>query len=598
MKVNIVANYSALGLSQDTHILRGLLELVFEGVEIFKVEHYVPTCQDADINFFLEVVNPTLFIHARKNILIPNPEWYFKNWIPYLNMFDEVWVKTGEAETLFRQTETTTLIRKISWTSLSKTFSKKTEDAYNNAIVLVGKNKFRHPKQLLRAYVTLKQSNPQLYEQLPKLNIPYNPERVTIFCPEEIRDKVNLITTFLTDKEYDELLTKCGLAICLSVAEGYGHAVNEAMSAGCNLLLSPISAFLELTENQKSVFWTDVLEKMEHPACLGHFIDSKSDSIIAGLVQYINRPFSKKIQCSEKMRGLYELKHKNFVETFSPTLLSLKSEEPYCLEKTLPQESDLPDVSLITVTRNRREFMPLAIYCYLIQSYPESKMEWVIVDDGDDPIEDCLMGIPNVKYVRCEKSTIGEKRDIGVQNAMYDTLIMMDDDDIYPNNSVLSRVATMLKSPQKEVAFCTTIPCYDIINRISFMNVPPMVLRQSERVSEATLVFTRKFWEERKFGSQQIAEGDAFIRGREHMCRELSPQEVIVSLVHGKNTSARKVPAGESNGCHYGLKDELFALLESIRTQKTSQPGETSACDDGGGPQLPLQPEVQAADSR
>jgi hypothetical protein len=86
-----------------------------------------------------------------------------------------------------------------------------------------------------------------------------------------------------------------------------------------------------------------------------------------------------------------------------------------------------------------------------------------------------------------------------------------------------------------------------------------------QRVSEATLIFTRKFWEERPFGDTQIAEGDAFIRGREHMCRELSPQEVIVSLVHPMNTSSRKTPEfKEPNGCHFGFNEKLFAMVSEI----------------------------------
>jgi hypothetical protein len=78
------------------------------------------------------------------------------------------------------------------------------------------------------------------------------------------------------------------------------------------------------------------------------------------------------------------------------------------------------------------------------------------------------------------------------------------------------------------------------------------------------MAFTRTFWEDRKFPDQQIAEGGAFIRGREQMCREISPQDVIVSLVHKKNTSSRKPPQMETNGCHYGFADELFTLVSEI----------------------------------
>jgi hypothetical protein len=104
---------------------------------------------------------------------------------------------------------------------------------------------------------------------------------------------------------------------------------------------------------------------------------------------------------------------------------------------------------------------------------------------------------------------------------MYDYVAFIDDDDVYPNNSVLQRVAMLLKEPVKQCGFCTTIPCYDITKYSSFMNVPPRSLPIAERVSEATLVFTKKFWEEGKFDDAvQVGEGNAFIRGREQMCRE------------------------------------------------------------------------------
>ena len=79
------------------------------------------------------------------------------------------------------------------------------------------------------------------------------------------------------------------------------------------------------------------------------------------------------------------------------------------------------------------------------------------------------------------------------------------------------------------------------------------------------LCFTKKFWEERKFDDIQIAEGNTFVQGREHMCRELSPQDVIVSLVHTKNSSSRKTPElTEPNGCHYGFNEKLFTLVTEI----------------------------------
>jgi hypothetical protein len=36
--------------------------------------------------------------------------------------------------------------------------------------------------------------------------------------------------------------------------------------------------------------------------------------------------------------------------------------------------------------------------CFLNQDYPKHRIEWIIVDDGFDPIEDLVKDIPFVKY--------------------------------------------------------------------------------------------------------------------------------------------------------------------------------------------------------
>jgi hypothetical protein len=110
-----------------------------------------------------------------------------------------------------------------------------------------------------------------------------------------------------------------------------------------------------------------------------------------------------------------------------------------------------------------------------------------------------------------------------------------------------------------------------------------MPLSMSERVSEATLIFTRKFWEECPFDEKiHIGEGNTFIHGREQMCREISPQDVIVSLVHPKNTSSRKLPdIPESNGCHWGFNENLFSMVSQIG-QELNTSGQKADGGSGG----------------
>ena len=563
MRVNIISSFGLhTGLTQDVNILRGIIVGVLgKETEIRGVPHVFPHCEEAEVNVFVEVINPALFAYARKNIWIPNLEWAYKTWEPYFHMVDEVWVKTHEAEEKLKSMGIPS--KYIGWTSIDKVFAEKVN--FTKAFVPVGKNIFRNPRPIFQAYLKIADESESLYMKLPTLYIPFNPKHTQIVVPPKITDKVVLLDRDLKNNEYDEILKDCGLCICTSVAEGFGHAVNECMSVGMNMILSPIAPFRELTAD--SSLFGEVHEQIDQPDCLAKLVDTTSNSLVSCLKKYLNKSFKEKREVCDAMRALYETRHKEWVSTMKIAIEEWKDVSTYALKDVFPKEDELPDVSIITLTKDRREFMPLAKYCYLLQSYPQDKMEWVIVDDGDDPIEDTLFGIPNVTYVKCEPGmTIAQKRNLGVEKAMYNTLIMMDDDDVYPENSVLHRVAMMMKEPKKECAFCTTIPCYDIVKYNSFMNVPPMTLPMSQRVSEATMIFTRAFWEENKFDETvRVAEADSFVSGREQMCRELSPQEVIVSLVHPKNMSSRKSPdVKEPNGCHYGFNEKLFALVSEI----------------------------------
>jgi hypothetical protein len=559
MRVNIIGNTNSLGLAQDIHILHGMVfNTLGEGTIIRHIPHFHPQCEEADINFFVESINPALFHSAAKNIWIPHPEWTQQSWEPYGHMVDEIWVKTHEAAKLF---ETWGNVRYINWTSIDKTVPI-TKD-YGRAIVPVGKNPWRHPKPIVQAYMRIQQTDPELFKRLPVIELVYYDLQVPKI-PDTIASKFVVHSDRMSEKEYDQLMADCGLMICTSAAEGFCHAVNEGMSAECMLILSSIQPFSEITNN---AIWATSARSVPHPECLGVLEDVDVGSLVECLTLYVNMSHHDKRTESRANRDRYEHRHIKFLKTIEKAIQSVTvGLEEYSVEKTLPKEEDLPFISVITITRDRRPFIPLVKYGLIAQTYPAEKIEWVVVDDGTDQIIDLISEMKNLKYVLSDTPlTIGAKRNLAIEHASHDIFVTMDDDDVYPSNSLVSRVANLLATPKKDCLFSTVIPCYNIHEKKSFMNIPPIKLPMCDRVSEATLCFTRAFWEAGKFPDQQIAEGGGFIRGREQQCREMSPQDVIVSLVHKKNTSARKAPPmNEPNGCHYGFSDDLFTLVTEI----------------------------------
>ena len=94
----------------------------------------------------------------------------------------------------------------------------------------------------------------------------------------------------------------------------------------------------------------------------------------------------------------------------------------------------LPLVSIVTPTYNRRRFIPILIKIVQQQTYPRDRLEWVVYDDGQEPVGDLLEAakdsLPSLNYIFSdEKMTIGEKRNRLNKEAKGDILIAMDDDD-------------------------------------------------------------------------------------------------------------------------------------------------------------------------
>jgi hypothetical protein len=145
---------------------------------------------------------------------------------------------------------------------------------------------------------------------------------------------------------------------------------------------------------------------------------------------------------------------------------------------------------------------------------------------------------------------------------------MMDDDDHYPETSFRRRVAWLTKHPWKPKAVsATTIACYDLLKGISAVNVPPMGIPLSQRVSEATLTFYKSWWESKKFPLDVlVGEGVGFLVGREQDVLEIPPQQIIVAFSHGKNVSSRRIPKGDgvSPGCFWGFPKEFLEFIHKL----------------------------------
>ena len=239
---------------------------------------------------------------------------------------------------------------------------------------------------------------------------------------------------------------------------------------------------------------------------------------------------------------------------------------------------DCPPISIITPTYNRRSMIEIAFHNLMATDYPKDKIEWIVVEDHEDSTKmasELVMSFQvnnptiAVKYIPIQgRMSIGMKRNLGIENASNDIVLFMDDDDHYPVTSFRRRIAWLLKggSHYNEIAACTTIALYDLVRGVSAVNVPPYGLSFGKRISEATLTFRRSAWLNRKFEDVSVSEGESWIAGRENVCIELPPQQIIVAFSHKNNASSRRIPPSDVKevACFWNFPKEYLVFIHGL----------------------------------
>lgn len=199
-----------------------------------------------------------------------------------------------------------------------------------------------------------------------------------------------------------------------------------------------------------------------------------------------------------------------------------------------------PLVSICTPTFNRRPFIPIMLECFRNQDYPKDRMEWIIVDDGTDPIRDLIdiANIPQIKYVHVPKRmNLGEKRNYMHTLTKGSIIVYMDDDDYYPPERVSHAVDTLMKHPQALCAGSSELYIY-------FKHIKKMVQcgpYGPNHATAGTFAFRATLLKETKYvDSAALAEERAFLKDYTIPFVQLDPLKTILVFSHIHNTFDKK----------------------------------------------------------
>ena len=573
------------GLKKDADVLESLFRRI--GQRNVTQKDPLEPPQACDICIHLEHPIHMWMSWARYNMLIVNPEWYVPEaYDAYLAKFDKILFKNTNAHARFYSV-ISGLAEKaevVPWAMGLDAWSMKgikdlkwsTEPRLGFASFLGGsKNRHVFMAKFLSFW---RPSYPQLnIFTTGAFDLSGNlPENVVVHKGD------------LTETQRYKLATFYPGHIVVSESEGFCYTAAEAEAVGAFTILNTIEAFSCQYNGAPGVtFFPTTEERTDPKYSLAMFAQiSDNDNAQAALDSAIQTFLQSDIEGVRKRRQAHAAQRMGAFEAAWKKIFSDVTLAPKFICPPPLDPDQCPPISVVTLIHNRKRFFDLACHNIMIQDYPKEKIEWILVDDSDDPAEqnsDRIIAVQNkadplkIVYVPLTHKNVpvSNKRNIGCRKASNDIILMMDDDDHYPTTSFRRRVGWLTQHPSKpQAAACTTIACYDLVKGISAVNVPPLDIPLSERISEATLTFYKSWWETREFPKQiQVGEGEAFLFGREDDFLEMPPQQIIVAFSHGSNTSSRRVPEGADvkPGCFWGFPKEFLVFIHGLAGVKVEE---------------------------
>jgi glycosyltransferase involved in cell wall biosynthesis len=202
---------------------------------------------------------------------------------------------------------------------------------------------------------------------------------------------------------------------------------------------------------------------------------------------------------------------------------------------------NLPFVSVLTPTYNRRRFIPALITCFKHQDYPIAYMEWIILDDGSDKVGDIFAesGLTNVRYYKSDaRLTIGAKRNKLNDYAKGVILVCMDDDDYYPPERVSFAVWSMMNNPTFSVCGSSELYLYYSDDKAIYKLGPYGI----SHATNGTLAYRRSYTKNHRY-DETVTKGEesSFLNGFTVRMLQLDARKTQLLMSHSENTFDKRV---------------------------------------------------------
>jgi len=212
-----------------------------------------------------------------------------------------------------------------------------------------------------------------------------------------------------------------------------------------------------------------------------------------------------------------------------------------------------PRVSVVTVTQDRRRFLPHLISTIEKQTIPKSELEWILFDDGHDPVGDLVKHISYARYFySSERMKLGYKRNVANFLCRGEYLFYFDDDNYAFPHRLEVGLEAFERHANAAIVGSSDMFVYDASLRAAYVCGP----FASNHATLGTWGVRRSFFTQARF-DEAASKGEevAFTRDWTVPILQLGRANTSVCFDHGRNTISKR---------HLAMQASELLRLEDI----------------------------------
>eukprot|EP00697_Spironema_sp_BW2_P000372 gnl/Spiro4/10468_TR5607_c0_g1_i1.p3 gnl/Spiro4/10468_TR5607_c0_g1~~gnl/Spiro4/10468_TR5607_c0_g1_i1.p3 ORF type:complete len:292 (+),score=-43.54 gnl/Spiro4/10468_TR5607_c0_g1_i1:3332-4207(+) len=244
LQINVFTDNNGGGTEVDGNVVASALREM--GHVVYK-KHYDPFVKakdnekgcKVDINIFIQAIKSDCLKLATKNWFIPNAEIGMFG-VKELRSMDLILCRTHDAERIFKQLGMPTFY--LGFTG-NDCFLPGVEKNFLQCLHLAGKSPFKGTPFVINAW-----KDQALMPRLVGVITPTNAHASLCISSKSLEsNNFEWTRGRLSENELRNLQNSCGVHLCPSIAEGYGHYIVEAMSVGAVVLTTdapPMNEFI------------------------------------------------------------------------------------------------------------------------------------------------------------------------------------------------------------------------------------------------------------------------------------------------------------------------------------------------------------------